>query len=308
MNVRSIVGGAALMLAFSAGTAWAQYGTVRGKVVDDKGQPLAEAEVILELQGDMAKKSTLKTGKKGDFIQVGLPRGSYKVTVSKIGFQPVAVPAQVATGETADLGEIKLAPATGAAARSQTNAELNKAVELAQAGDFDGAEAAFRDFLTKNPAHATAHYNLGYVLNRKKDYPNAEASLRKAIELDPDMAQAYPLLMHVASKTGKGAEAFDMLTKAAAERADNPEFQYSYGVAAFNSNKSAEANAAMTKVVAAAPDNTEAYYYLGMSSLHIGKTPEAVKHLEKYLTMSPTNAENAATAKAIIPELKKQVK
>src|SRR5688572_22551992 len=139
MNVRSILGGAALMLAFTATSAFAQYGTLRGKVVDAKGEPIAEAEVILELQGEMAKKSTLKTGKKGDFIQVGLPRGSYKVTVSKIGFQAVAVPAQVSTGDTSDMGDIKLEPATGQAARSQTNTELNKAVELAQAKDYDGA-------------------------------------------------------------------------------------------------------------------------------------------------------------------------
>jgi tetratricopeptide (TPR) repeat protein len=308
MNVRGILGGAALLVAFSAGSAWAQYGTIRGKVVDDKGQPIAEAEVLLEGQGEVTKKSTLKTGKKGDFIQVGLPRGSYKVTISKIGFQPIAVPAMVSTGETSELGDIKLAPASGAAARGQTNAELNKAVELAQANDFDGAEAAFKAFLEKNPSHATAHYNLGYVLSRKKDWPNAEVSLKKAIELDPDMPQPYTLLMSVSQRSGKAAEAFEILSKAAAERADNPEFQYSYGVAAFNSNKSPEAHAAMEKVVASAPDNADAYFYLGMTSLHLNKTAEAVKNLEKYLTMSPTNADNIATAKALIPELKKQAK
>ena len=309
MSVRSILGGAALCLAFSASSAWAQYGTLRGKVVDDKGQPVAEAEILLEGQGDAAaKKATLKTNKKGEFVQVGLPRGNYKITVSKIGFQPVAVPGQVTTGDVADIGEIKLAAATGVAARGQTNSELNKAVELAQAGSFDEAEVAFKEFLTKNPAHATAHYNLGFVYSRKKDYVNAEASLRKAIELDPDMPQSYSLLMAVAQRNGKGAEAFDMLSKAAAERADNVEFQYNYGLAAFNAGKSAEVHGAMQKVVAAAPDNAEAHYYLGMSALQMGNTAEAVKTLEKYLAMSPTNAENVGTAKAIIPELKKSVK
>src|SRR5262245_42932182 len=111
MNARKVLVGGAMVLAcaFSASSAWAQFGTVRGKVVDEKGAPLLEAEGLLEGQGDVSgKKYTLKANKKGDFTQVGMPRGQYKATVSKQGYQSVVLGVQVATGDTADLGDVKL--------------------------------------------------------------------------------------------------------------------------------------------------------------------------------------------------------
>ena len=310
MKVRSILAGAALLLAFSASSAWAQYGTVRGKVVDEKGQPVAEAEVVLEIQGGETsrKPSTLKTNKKGDFTQVGLPRGSYKVTVSKMGYQPVELPAAVSTGETADLGEIKLAPLTGAAARGQTNSELNKAVELAQAEKYDEAEVAFKEFLTKNPAHAMAHYNLGYVYSKKKDWANAETELKKAMELDPDMPQPYTLLSAIYRATGRQAESMELLNKAASAQPENADFQYTLGVSLFNAGKAEEAHAAFQKVVASNPDHAEAYYYLGTTALNLAKMDEAVKHLEKYVAIAPADAPNVKNAKELLPELKKMAK
>jgi len=310
MNVRSILAGSALMLAFSAGTAWAQYGTIRGKVVDEKGEPVAEAEILVELQGGETnrKPTVLKTNKKGDFTQVGLPRGSYKITVSKMGFQSIFVPGQVSTGDTTDLGEIKLPPLTGAAARGQTNAELNKAVELAQAENWDAAETAFKEFLTKNPAHAMAHYNLGFVYTKKKDYTNAEAELKKAMELDPDMPQPVTLLAAVYRATSRGKEAAELIDKAAAAQPENPDFQYTVGVSLVNSGKSQEAHDAFLKVVAANPDHAEAHYFLGTTALNLGKVADALKYLEKYVAMAPPESQNVATAKALIPELKKMGK
>jgi len=310
MNVRSILAGAALMCAFSASSAWAQFGTIRGKVVDDKGQPVVDAEVVLEIQGGETnrKPSTLKTGKKGDFTQVGLPRGMYKITITKMGFQSIFVPGQVSTGDTTDLGEIKLQPVSGAAARGQTNAELNKAVELAQAEKWEDAEAAFKEFLTKNPAHATAHYNLGFVLYRKKDYPNAELSLKKAMELDPDMTQPVTLLADVYRKTNRAQEASDLMTKAAAAAPDNPDFQYQIAIALFNSGKAQEAHDALLKVVAANPDHADAYFYLGTTALNLNKIPDAIKHLEKFVSIAPADSPNVATAKGLLPELKKMAK
>ena len=306
MNARILLAGAAAALLFSASSAFAQYGTVRGKVVDEKGAPVADAEILLEGQGEIAnKKVTLKSRKNGDFAQVGLPRGTYKGTVSKDGLQPIALPVSVSTGETTELGEIKLPALSGSAAKSAGNAELNNAVELAQAQNFDAAEAAFKAFLEKNPAHATAHYNLGWVQEKKKDLVSAEAQYKKAMELDPDMAQPYTALASLYQQTGRGKEGVEMMTKAAAAQPDNADFQFNLGVSLFNAGKSAEAEGAFLKAAAANPDHVEVHYYLGTTALNLAKIPEAVKHLEKYLSLSPTNTQNVATAKALIPELKK---
>jgi tetratricopeptide (TPR) repeat protein len=313
MNARKVLAGAALAYALMASSAWAQYGTVRGKITDEKGAPLPESEVVLEGQGDVAgKKFTLKADKKGGITRVGLPRGAYKVTVSKEGYQAITLNVQISTGDTADMGDIKLTAAAGGGAagggKSNANAELNKAIELAQADKFDEAEVIFKEFLTKNPAHALAHYNLGYVQSRKKDYAGAEESFKKAIELDPSMPEPYTALAGVYQQTGKSAEALDLLTKAATAQPDNAQVQYNLGVHFVNTQQSDKAYAAFEKAAAANPEFAETYYMLGTTAINLNRIADAVKHLEKYISMSPSNAQNLATAKALVPELKKTLK
>ena len=65
-------------LMFSA-PAFAQ-GIVKGKVVDEKGQPVADAKVTI---AGPARNAETKTNNRGEFVQVGLQSGRYTVTVSK---------------------------------------------------------------------------------------------------------------------------------------------------------------------------------------------------------------------------------
>ena len=52
-------------------------GTARGKVLDDKNQPVEGAAIVLDYQGGMTRKFNTKSNKKGEFTQVGLqPIGS----------------------------------------------------------------------------------------------------------------------------------------------------------------------------------------------------------------------------------------
>ena len=60
-------------------------GTVRGKIVDDKGQPVQDVVVLLEFQGGMTRKNETKSNKKGEYAQVGLNPGAYKITVGATG-------------------------------------------------------------------------------------------------------------------------------------------------------------------------------------------------------------------------------
>src|ERR1041384_8833785 len=68
----------AVALVFSA-PAFAQ-GIVKGKVVYDKRQPVADAKVTI--QGP-ARNAETKTNNKGEYVQVGLQSGAYTVTVTK---------------------------------------------------------------------------------------------------------------------------------------------------------------------------------------------------------------------------------
>ena len=137
-------------------------GTARGKVLDDKGQPIEAAAVLLEFQGGVTRKQTTKTNKKGEFTQVGLPPGIYRITATKEGYQGGYIDVRIAIGEATYLPDLKLpsrAPRRAAAAGADTekaNAELRQLVKDAQAlaaeEKYDEAIAAFQTVLTKNVA------------------------------------------------------------------------------------------------------------------------------------------------------------
>ena len=67
---------AALVLASPAA---AQQGIVKGVVNDDKGQPVEDAKVIIQMTGGTDRRFESKSNKKGEYIQIGLASGAYKV-------------------------------------------------------------------------------------------------------------------------------------------------------------------------------------------------------------------------------------
>ena len=73
-----------LGLAIFTTPALAQTGQIKGKVVDADNKPVEGAKVSLQ-QRDTNEKFDLKTNKKGEYMQIGVPPGDYSVTVEKDG-------------------------------------------------------------------------------------------------------------------------------------------------------------------------------------------------------------------------------
>jgi tetratricopeptide (TPR) repeat protein len=301
------IGGAALL--FGA-PAFAQTGTARGKVVDEKNQPVADTVITLEFQGGVSRKMETKTNKKGEFTQVGMYPGAYRITASKDGYQPAVIDYRIPMGEPTYLPDIKMLSKAAAQAanpdksREELTANFKKAIEQTQAGQLEQAEATYKEILVKNPSVPEVHYNLGYVYAQKKDWPSAEAAYLKAIELRPSYGEAYTALSRVYRDSGQPAKATEILAKAAAENKSDPKVQFGVAVDLLNSGKADEAMAAFQKVLEIDPNYAEAYFHMGTLAVGQNKIPEAVGHLEKYLSMNPTNAQNVATAKGLLQALK----
>src|ERR1700738_325321 len=58
-------------------------GIVKGVVKDEQGKPVDGAKITIEFQGGVTRKFEGKSDKKGEFLQIGLQPGSYKVTAEK---------------------------------------------------------------------------------------------------------------------------------------------------------------------------------------------------------------------------------
>src|SRR5688572_20116999 len=105
--IRSVLA-LAVLLSAAAVPALAQSVT-RGKVVDAQGKPVPDAVILFEAQG-VNRKTQTKTDRNGDFLQVGLASGEYKVTASKDGVGSQSLPARVSQGQNPPIS-FTLAPA-----------------------------------------------------------------------------------------------------------------------------------------------------------------------------------------------------
>jgi Flp pilus assembly protein TadD len=294
----------------SAGAASAQTGTARGKVVDEKGQGLPDASVLMEYQGPMTRKFESKTNKKGEYTQVGMQPGVYRVTASKEGYAGSFVETKVSLGDPTYLPDIKLTPKAAAAAAAadkgmeELRGGFEKANTLMNEGKLDEAEAEFRALIAKNPTVPQLHHNLAVLLAKKKDAAGAEAEYLKALEVRPDYVDGYAALSNFYLSNNQGEKAMELLNKALAAKPDDPKLQFQLGLAQFSSGQYEPAAATFTKVAAIDATNPEVHYYLGTIALTSGKKAECVEHLEKYLSMKPASGQNAAVAPGLLQACK----
>lgn len=92
----------------------------------------------------------------------------------------------------------------------------DKGLQLAKAGDFSGAERAFREAVRIEPAREEPHVSLGLALHRLGRLDAAEREVRKALLLDPGDARAWAELGHLRYETGRRRDAADAYRRAVA--------------------------------------------------------------------------------------------
>ena len=305
-----IAAGLLLGIGFLAAPAQAQTGTARGKVLDTQGQAIPDAKVTIEFQGGITRKFEIKTNKKGEYMQVGMQPGPYRVTASKDGYQPAVIDCRVSLGDPTEVPAIKMNTAAQAAQQpgspaAELRASFQKAVELQTAGNLDEAEAAYQAIIEKAPDVPEVYQNLGSIHALKKDFAAAEAAFLKALELRPDSADISTQLAKLYQDNGQADKAMAIMEKSAGSNPADAKAQFNRGIFLLNAYKNEEAIAAFEAAVKADPSMTEAYYRLGALMVGQGKIPEAIQNLEKYLSMNPTDAQNVSTAQGLLKYLKK---
>jgi tetratricopeptide (TPR) repeat protein len=304
----------AVLCAVSVAPALAQS-VVRGKVVDAQGKPVPEATVLFEAV-DANRKTQTKTDKNGDFLQVGLSSGAYKVTASKDKVGTQTLNANVRQGPNNPMS-FTLSASSGVSsadkeAAAAIQASAGAAIEAMKAGRHDEAIAKFQEVIAKVPTCVDCYYNIGVSQMAKQQYTEAEGSFKKSIELKPDNPDAYTALANLYNSQKK----FDLAAEASANAAKyssagagggNAEASYNQGVILFNAGKFAEAKAQFEAATKTDPNHSMAQYQLGMTSLNLGQIPDAVAALEAYLKVDP-NGPKAAEVKAALPALQQMLK
>lgn len=315
MRTHLLRGVLALIVALGvAGSSAAQStGMVKGKVLDAKGQPVENAKVLIESTEGASRKNETKSNKKGEFIQIGLFPGAYRITASKEGVGSQSFEARVRIGAAAEVN-FQLSPQSGMSEddkkkQAALSAALTAGETAYKAGKHDEAIARFNEALLVVPTCHACYYYIGASQAQKQQYAEAEAAYKKAIEIKPDFAEAYSGLAGVYNSQKRFDDAAAANAKAAevggaGAGGGNAEAIYNQGVVLWNAQKFAEAKAQFQKAVELNPNLADAWYQLGMANLNTGDMAGAATAFEGYLKAAP-DGPKAAEAKAILSQIKK---
>jgi tetratricopeptide (TPR) repeat protein len=285
----------------------AQTGIVRGRVVGPDGQPLPGVPVTIEaLEG--SRRHQVKTDRRGEFVQIGIQPGSYRVTATAEKLGAVAYDIAVRAAQTTEVN-FALEPDAGAGDSELTEAlkkVFQEGVERSQAGDHDGAIAKFEEAAGLVPNCFDCYYNIGFAHLQKKDEALAEDAFKRVIELKPDYVQALNTLATLYNNQKRFDEASAMSTRAAEAGGGSTggvDAIYNQGIILWNGGNTKEARARFEEAIRLDPSFAPAHFQLGMAQLNEGQIPEAVASFETYLKLAP-EGEFAAQATQMVAQLK----
>jgi tetratricopeptide (TPR) repeat protein len=308
----------------------AQTRSLKGKVTDEKGQPVADAQITIQ-DMDMARTLNAKSNKKGEWVYIlGLQfGGTYRVIVRKAGYQPqyktnirpqsgdeLAVDFTLVPGQDqklpfemtdADRKEFEKQNEQNAKKRqfsAEVQAFYENGVKLSDSGMYAEAIVEFNKVLEKLPEQPIVIARVAEAYLKLDKNEESLANYKKAIELNPSEPSLYTNMGVVLSKLGKTAESQEAFKKAAAlNPAAAAQSFYNLGVTLVNSGKTPEAAEAFKQSIAADSNFAESYYALGMAlSGQQDTIPAAIEALKKYIAIGK-KPDQVEIAKQIIAAL-----
>ena len=319
---------AAVLLGLSARQALAEGTTkVRGKVTDNNGKPMPNAEIHFEAADIKKVFGPIRTNKNGDYFV-----GTLDITVAKkwhvfpkiAGYKTVTINYEIvdSTGDSrgkdeqlldtkqdfpefpfalvgdygrnvvdfvvakdadfalaqqavvkrrkAAKGETDTAAAAAPAApdaaasgpklSAESKESLQKAQQMASAGNHAQAIEIYRAYLAKDPTSLpTVYYYLGKSLYETGDDAAAKQAFGKAIELQPTMKGAHYYLGNLALRAEDGPGAATEYENELKQSPDSDSVLYSLGQAYFKAGDADKALAALDRAATINPGKPETY-------------------------------------------------
>lgn len=270
---------------------------VKGVITDkDAGTPLEGVKITL-VEG--ATVYECFSDKEGKFYKSGLKNGMHQVTFEKEGYTPLMTTVQLRISDTRDLTcQMKKLKAEVAAKPNL----IKKAIELINAGNFTGADAALTEALQEQPDNPLLYFYRGFVKEKNTKTDDALKDYYKAIELDPELVIALAEVGRIMARKGNYEEGAKYYQKAYEFGTTDMVALYNYGACLSGLGKNDEAMKVYNKMLELDPNYADAYYQLGIVYLGLGDNAKAKECLQKFLQMDPNNS-NAATAQEIIKSI-----
>jgi tetratricopeptide (TPR) repeat protein len=310
MKVRNLAQVAAGM-AFLALSAVAQITTVEGDVKGADGQLVQNAEVQIT-RTDIKGTYKTKTNKKGHYIYMGLPIGTYNIAVFIDGKQMDSV-SNVKTSP-GDPKPVNFDLQQSAAANAAKQQQMQKAVETGQMskemerGMSNEQKAAMekqmkdRSEQMKKNKELNDAFNEGMTAMTAKQYDQAATAFAKASELDPKQVAVWANLGDAYGRMAEGKtgaefdtninKSLDAYKKAIELKPDDASTHNNYALALGKAKKFPEMQDELKKAADLDPPNGGKYYYnLGAMLVNAGQNDAAGEAFKKAIDLTPTYAD-----------------
>jgi tetratricopeptide (TPR) repeat protein len=277
------------------------YARVEGTVVDETGEPVAGATVVVT-SDEIGYRKTLDTNKKGHFA-VAFVDGTreYLFRLEKEGHETVEQSLKPSVGES--LKKEFVLPAAGSGARGGTTETgsaadplvvvFNEGVAALRAGDLDTAEKKFLRATELNSRMPEAPAALAGIYLERGDGERALAMAGKTLELDPDNAAALRVLHDVYRERGdqaKAAEALERLKSVEGGGTEAAIRLYNEGVEATRQNDLEGARSRFEEALAADPELAPAHGALARIYYAQEHWDQAIAAAEKAYQLDPGQA------------------
>src|SRR5258706_3730576 len=288
--------------------AFAQISAIEGDVVGADGQPVKDAQILIERIDMKGTYKGAKTNKKGHYIYNGLPLGTYKVTVmvdgqvadsmdkvrTRLG-DPVAINFDL-KAKVQQAKEVQKAAETGTMTK-----EMERGMTKEQKAEYEKRAKENAEAMKKNKELNDA-FNTGKEALMAKNYTAAVDSFQKATEMDPKQHVVWGQLAEAEvelgnTQTGADQQAsyqkgVDAYAKAIELKADDAAYHNNYALALVKAKKIPEAQAELAKTALLDPPGAGKYYYnLGAVLTNIGQNDAAADAFKKSMEADPNYAD-----------------
>jgi len=302
------------MIAFSvvgslvAIDAFAQLGSIRGKLVDEEGNPVADAECTIEVAGEGGRRSKTKSKKGGDFTKGGVRPGMYSILCEKEGFRKLPLQTQVSAFDQANLGQhvfYRLAPGELSESQHARATELLEEFNMAsESGNDEETLAKLMELQEMMPESTEVTFNIAATYEAMGDKENAIEKYTETAEANPNLAyDSWLAVGEMHFKDREWAEAAGALRKAIDIKAVDPVVMFSYSVYSANAGDALSAKTGYEKTLELDPNHALAHYQLGLAAVSETESDVAIHHFEQFLSLAPDH-DQAEAARGVIKALK----
>lgn len=272
---------------------WKGGATVKGKVVDETGKPIAGARVSFVL-ADVNAGFFVTTKKNGEFEANDIKTGDWRLQVDAANFIVIRQPLQVVD---------KNPPAVLVVKRDNSPELLTKADGLFKEGKNAESRVEYLAVLAAHPELTAINRAIAFTYGREKNHPEALKYLDLALIANPNDATLLQLAAASAMEVSDYPRAMGYLGRIDEAALTDPDLMVNAAMNLLNRRRSTEAAALLTRMIVRFPAAPDAYFYRGYAGMQAGKPAEARPDLEQYVKLAPPDAPLVGQARDMLSRI-----